>query len=66
MGERVVVDPREAYAANAVRINDSLLLARGFPRLRSRLAELGYSVVELAMTEFEKMDGGLSCLSLRF
>lgn len=64
--ERVVLDPAEAYAANAVRVNDRLLVAAGFPRFESELARLGYDVLPLAMSEFQKMDGGLTCLSLRF
>ena len=64
--DRVRVDPSEDYAANAVAVNDSVLFARGFPRLERRLAELGYRPLVLDMSEFQKMDGGLSCLSLRF
>ena len=62
----VRVDDDEAYAANAVRVNEHVLVAAGFPRMLERLTALGYSPIALAMGEFEKMDGGLSCLSLRF
>jgi dimethylargininase len=34
--------------------------------LAARLRALGYTLIELEMSEFQKMDGGLSCLSLRF
>ena len=61
----VRVDPAEAYAANCIDVNGRVLLAHGFPKLEASLRALGYDVVTLAMTEFEKMDGGLSCLSLR-
>jgi dimethylargininase len=64
--ELVRVDAAEAYAANCIRVNDRVLIAAGFPRLCARLRDLGYAVVEVAMSEFRKMDGGLSCLSLRF
>ena len=64
--ELVRVDAEEAYAANCVRVNDRLLFPAGFPRLAARLRGLGYTLIELDMTEFQKMDGGLSCLSLRF
>lgn len=63
--ERIEVSAAEAYAANAVPVNDSLLIAAGFPRLASVLASLGYRIRALEMSEFAKMDGGLSCLSLR-
>jgi dimethylargininase len=62
----VRTSPEEEYAANCVRVNDAVLMASGYPKLAARLRELGYSVIELDMSEYQKMDGGLSCLSLRF
>jgi len=59
------VDAAEAYAANCLRINDEIVLPLGYPRIASRLRELGYSVRALDVSEFRKMDGGLSCLSIR-
>jgi dimethylargininase len=56
----------ESYAANCVRVNDAVLVAEGYPQLAARLDALGYAVRRLEMSEFRKMDGGLSCLSLRF
>ena len=64
--EIVVVDAAESYAANCVRVNEHVLLAAGHPKLRAALLGMGYPVIELEMSEFRKMDGGLSCLSLRF
>jgi dimethylargininase len=64
--ERLVVDGTEAYAANCVRVNDAVVVAAGYPRLAARLEQLGYVLRVLEMSEFRKMDGGLSCLSLRF
>jgi dimethylargininase len=63
--EKIVVQPDEAYAANVLRVNDRLLMPRGFPRLCERLGATGALVVELDMSESRKMDGGLTCLSLR-
>lgn len=62
----VSVSAGEEYAANCVRLNDHVLVAAGFPAFESALQELGYQTIALEMTEFQKMDGGLSCLSLRF
>jgi dimethylargininase len=56
----------EDYAANCIRVNDALLVAQGFPATSTRLSELGYTLIPLAMSEFRKMDGGLSCLSVRW
>lgn len=64
--DRVVVAAEEGYAANAVRVNDLLLIAAGFPRFEQELRRRGIDVAPLDMSEFRKMDGGLSCLSLRF
>ena len=62
----VFVDEEEQYAANCVRVNDYVLLAAGFPKMAAKLSALGYQALPLEMSEFQKMDGGLSCLSLRF
>jgi dimethylargininase len=64
--EQVTLAPAESYAANCVRINDRVLVAAGYPRFADALARLGYDPLPLEMSEFRKMDGGLSCLSLRF
>lgn len=64
--ERLIVDGTETYAANCVRVNDFVLLAAGYPKLAARLQQLGYALRVLEVSEFKKMDGGLSCLSLRF
>jgi dimethylargininase len=64
--ERIVVAQEESHAANCVRVNDRVLVAAGYPRLIGELRERGFSPLELDMSEFQKMDGGLSCLSLRF
>jgi dimethylargininase len=63
--EVIPVLEEEAYAANSVLVNGRLLVPAGSPRTGSMLAGLGYRVVALEMSEFRKMDGGLSCLSLR-
>ncbi|MDE1923087.1 MAG: N(G),N(G)-dimethylarginine dimethylaminohydrolase, partial [Gammaproteobacteria bacterium] len=56
----------ESYAANCVRINDRLLIAAGYPLTAAMLRARGYDTLPLDVSEFRKMDGGLSCLSLRF
>lgn len=64
--DMVRVPQGEEYAANCVRVNDHVLMPAGFPRMHESLNALGYSLIPLDMSEFQKMDGGLSCLSLRF
>ena len=62
----VVVSSGEQYAANCVRVNNQVLVAAGYPAFTGKLRDLGYETITLEMSEFQKMDGGLSCLSLRF
>ena len=64
--EVVRVARGEGYAANLLRLNEHVVIAAGYPRLLERLHDLGYEVVALDMSEFRKMDGALTCLSLRF
>ena len=61
----IPVHPEERYAANCIRVNERVLVAAGYPRITGILAARRYQVVQLEMSEFRKMDGGLSCLSLR-
>lgn len=62
----VPVDPAEAYAANCILVNDHVLIASGFPLFENTVLRLGLDVISLDMSEFRKMDGGLSCLSIRY
>ncbi|MFZ1467547.1 MAG: arginine deiminase family protein [Paracoccaceae bacterium] len=66
-GYRVIaVAAGEEAAANAIRFNDAVLFPAGFPRTRDRLVDAGYAVTEIGNSECAKLDGGMSCLSLRF
>lgn len=56
----------EEASANAIRFNDAVLFPAGFPRTRDRLVAAGYNVTEIGNSECAKIDGGMSCLSLRF
>jgi dimethylargininase len=62
----ITVSRDEAYAANCVRVNDSVLVPAGYPGVVAALRSRGFRPVLLDVSEFKKMDGGLSCLSLRF
>jgi dimethylargininase len=64
--ELIPVRAEEGYAANCIRANDRVLVAAGYPKFADTLAARGYVIVPIEMSEFRKMDGGLSCLSLRF
>ncbi len=63
--EKIILDENEEYAANTLFINGTVLMPAGFPKARDRLASLGMSITELDVSEVRKMDGGLTCMSLR-
>ena len=58
--------PNEEAAANAIRFNQYVIMAAGFPNTAKRLRDSGYDVREIDNTDCAKLDGGMSCLSLRF
>lgn len=63
---RIVIDQNESYAANSLWINGTVLVPDGFPETRKKIEDAGYRTILLDVSEFRKVDGGLSCLSLRF
>ncbi len=62
----LTVPQGEDYAANAIRVNDVLLLSRDYPQTAEMLENADYNVVLLPTAEIRKLDAGLSCMSLRF
>jgi len=62
----IKVDQEESYAANCVWVNETVLIAKGFPKTKEAIEKAGYKTIEIDVSEFRKVDGGLSCLSLRF
>lgn len=64
--EKIIIPKEQEYAANCILVNDYVILPAGFEQTNEQLKSLGYQTIELAMSEFQKQDGGLSCLSLRF
>ena len=63
---RIIVDPHESYAANSIWINGVVLVPEGFPETRKKIERSGFETLAINTSEFRKLDGGLSCLSLRF
>jgi|SRR5262245_39384888 len=62
----VPVNRAEEYAANCVLLGERVLVPSGSAMLVAALKTLRLQPLELDMSEFRKMDGGPSCLSLRF
>jgi dimethylargininase len=66
-GYRTIVTPEgEEAAANALRVNDRLIVGSGFPRTAELLASLPVELVTIGSSEIGKIDAGLSCMSLRW
>jgi dimethylargininase len=64
--DKIVIDPIEEYACNTLFVNDVLITPAGFPKTRTQLNQLGLEIIEIDVSEARKMDGGLTCMSLRF
>jgi len=62
----IPVDENEQYAANSVWVNDHVIVPEGYPETQKKIEAAGYHVFNVDVSEFRKLDGGLSCLSLRF
>ena len=58
------IDPREAYAANALLIGDELIYPASYPMTRLRLESDGISVRVVDVSELQKAEGALTCCSL--
>ncbi|MCB0593223.1 MAG: hypothetical protein H6557_17400 [Lewinellaceae bacterium] len=65
-GQVIRVEEEEAYAVNCLLANGTVLAPAGFPKVKRQIAELGCPIIEVEMSEFRKIDGGLTCLSLVF
>lgn len=60
------IDESESYAANCIWVNNKVIIPLGYPVARNIIEQAGYEIIEVDVSEFKKLDGGLSCLSLRF
>lgn len=62
----IEIPENESYAANCVWINGRIVMPAGYHHTREKISTLGYSVIEVEMSEFRKINGGVSCMSLLF
>ena len=63
---KIVIPEEEAYAANCIWVNDTVIVPEGYPAVKAAVENAGYKVITVDTSEYRKIDGGLSCLSLRF
>jgi dimethylargininase len=64
--DKIILEETDVYAANTLWVNDSLIMPKGFPAAKEKLSRVGMPIIQLDVSEVAKMDGGLTCLSLRF
>lgn len=62
----VEVPEDEAYAADTLAIGDTVIMAAGRPVSQRLVKRAGFSVVSLDVSEIEKCEGALTCLSVLF
>lgn len=62
----IEIPEHESYAANCIWVNDRVIMPAGYPITKAKIEALGYKVIEVDTSEYRKVDGGVSCMSLRF
>ena len=62
--EPIAVDEAEPDAANCLRAGDRLILPAGNPRTAARLRQRGFNVAEIDVSELQKAEAGVTCMSL--
>jgi dimethylargininase len=60
----LVVPEDEGYAADTLAIGDSVLMAKGHPQSQALVKAAGFNIIPLDVSEIEKCEGALTCLSL--
>ena len=63
---KYVIPEEEAYAANCIWVNNTVIVPEGYPAVLAAVKAMGYQTITVDTSEYRKLDGGLSCLSLRF
>ncbi|MCX8585278.1 hypothetical protein J3U16_06565 [Gilliamella sp. B3023] len=62
----IEIPEEESYAANCIWVNERVIMPAGYPITKAKIEALGYQVIEVDTSEYRKIDGGVSCMSLRF
>ena len=64
--EIINVSPSEPWSANGLTLADHVLIPAASPQTAARVRERGFRVLTVDISEFEKAEGGLTCLTLIF
>jgi len=62
----IYISDDEKYSANCIWVNNTIIVPEGYPKTLKEIQDHGYKTIICDTSEFRKLDGGLSCLSLRF
>ena len=60
----IEVEEKDSYAANCLALGNRIIMPAGFPTIREKILQHGFETKEVEMSEFEKADGGVTCLSI--
>lgn len=63
---KIIIPAGEEYAANCIWVNGKVIVPTGYEKVKAAVEAAGYEVINVDTSEYRKIDGGLSCLSLRF
>jgi dimethylargininase len=62
--DAMAVDPDEPAASNVLRASEHLIIARGNPKTVAQLTARGFNVMEVDVSELQKAEAGVTCMSL--
>ena len=62
----IEVPDEEAYAADTLAVGDAVIMPAGMPKSEALVRKAGFEVVPFDVSEFEKCDGAVTCLSILF
>jgi dimethylargininase len=63
---KIIIDEEETYSTNCIKVNNYVLVPAGYPKTKEKIKAAGFKVIAVDTSEHRKVNGGLSCLSLRF
>lgn len=64
--ELLIIPDDEAYAADALAIGETVLMASGREISHRLVRQAGFEVIPVDVSEFEKCEGAITCLSILF
>lgn len=60
----IYIPAADSYAVNVLQVGNVVIMPKGYPFVEKNITGEGYDVLAVSMSEFEKADGGVTCLSL--